>query len=236
VRQFVYHKQELVAEIGEEPEKFKGVPKTVAYSLQPLFKDRFGRALLFLGKDIEKITAPEFKAPAKPGAVPGDPDFFALGLFAYQEEMRGGLVYGLDDPGLLRFAEGTHMTTDNAQPGEGLAYVLFGLLEDGVPASQEIHRQFPFFQNSKQADNEIKGHVPVWGFPGEEQGARDKALGNGNYEGGIEDITAVFVVSPGPEQIPKRKQDNGFTVFRARQEIVDDIRKILRMDYIQRNL
>jgi hypothetical protein len=65
-------------------------------------------------------------------------------------------------------------------------------------------------------------------------GPSHKAFGNGNYQRGVEYIVPVFVVSPGPEQVPKGKEDD-IPAFFGQEQIDDDVGELLLGYYIQRN-
>jgi hypothetical protein len=65
-------------------------------------------------------------------------------------------------------------------------------------------------------------------------GSPHEAFGNGNYQRGVKHITPVFVVSPGPEQIPKGKEDDVPALLRGEQ-VDDDVGKLFLGYYVQRN-
>jgi hypothetical protein len=61
-----------------------------------------------------------------------------------------------------------------------------------------------------------------------------EAFGNGDYQGGVEYVVPVFVVSPGPEQIPKGKEDD-VPALPGGEQIDDDIGELFLGYYVQRD-
>jgi hypothetical protein len=162
----VYQEQQFIVTIRKKSEKFQGAPETVAHPLKTPVKCFPGRAFSPLRENLKKIAAPEAEAPAELGVVFGDPAFTPAYSPAGQEEGRRRFPYRLKDRGLLLAFEGADKAADDSQPGEGLADVFFGFLENPPLSSQEVDGKFPPFQDGEQGDNKIKGHIPDRGFSG----------------------------------------------------------------------
>jgi hypothetical protein len=214
--QYLINKQqELVAKVRKKPEKQDGIVETKTYPFQAIFKNASGRTFFPFGENIIEIAAPEAEPLVKLAAVPGYPPFPSLYPFAYQEEGRSRLAYGLEEGRFFLTFESAGITAHHPQMRKGLAYVFFGLFEDFPFPTQKVGGKFPFFQYSQNADHEFEGHIADRDLPGQESGASNQALGNRDDQGSAGNKGTVFPVPSGLEEIPEGEEDDVSAFFRV---------------------
>jgi hypothetical protein len=204
----VNNEEDFIIAVGKKPEKLQGISEAVAHPFQAPVKGFPGGPLFPLGEHFKQVAAPEPQAAAKVLVVFDDPLLAAADPPAHQQQGGGSLAYGLEDSGLLLALEAAYVAAHYPQAGEGLAYVFFSYLEDPGFSPQKVHGQFPVFQNREQVDGKIEGHIPDGGFSGKKADAPEKAFRDGDHQAGVQHKGTVLPAPPGPEEVPKGKEDD----------------------------
>jgi hypothetical protein len=196
----------LIIEIIENFKNMQGVTSTEAYPLKAVIEDNTGGAFFFVGKNIEKIAAPETHPVSQPGIIPVYPSLFAANTFADKEQSGRRFPDGGQDSIFLILLEGTGIPSDNLKAGKGLTYIFFSLKENSLTGSQKIDRHSSRFKDTQKIYHKIEGHIPERLFPGQELSAAYQAFCYGNTESGSLYIGLILSIPPCFKQIPEGKQ------------------------------